>query len=51
MKCPKCGNRTKVVDSRERVEGTVNRIRHCKKCGFRYVTVEKFLSELGDSRR
>ena len=41
-KCPQCGHRTAVVDSREGDENTVVRRRRCLKCGVRFNTVEQF---------
>ena len=45
MDCPKCGARTRVLDTREAASvmgNCVRRRRRCvmKKCGFRYTTLE-----------
>jgi len=40
MKCPYCGNRTKVVDSRSASEG-IRRRRECLTCGQRFTTYER----------
>lgn len=41
MKCPKCGNETKVIDSREVNADSVRRRRECLECGYRYTTIEE----------
>ena len=40
MKCPYCGKKTKVVDTRSSGEG-VRRRRECKACGQRFTTYER----------
>lgn len=40
MRCPKCGGRTKVKDSRIRKE-KVTRKRECKRCGAKFKTFER----------
>jgi len=40
MKCPYCGNRTKVIDSRSAGEG-IRRRRECLACGQRFTTYER----------
>jgi len=42
-KCPQCGNRSGVVDTRE-TESTVRRIRQCIKCETRWTTWEASLN-------
>lgn len=42
MKCPMCGDDTKVLDSRLTSDDiTVRRRRECAKCGFRFSTIEE----------
>lgn len=40
MKCPICEGKTKVINSRGRVE-LVRRLRECKECLTRFTTYEK----------
>ena len=42
--CPKCGDSgyVYVYDSRSNFQGEVIRRRICKKCGQKFVTIEKF---------
>ena len=40
MKCPKCDNKTEVIDSRLSKHNRVRRRRKCKKCGHRFTTLE-----------
>lgn len=40
MICPKCGGRAVVVDSRTYPTGEVRRRRKCRRCGFRFSTLE-----------
>ena len=40
MICPKCGGRAAVVDSRTYPTGEVRRRRKCRRCGFRFSTLE-----------
>lgn len=40
MKCPKCGNKTGVDDTRP-YHQIVERRRVCKKCGHSFITFEK----------
>ena len=40
MKCPYCGNKSKVIDSRSTGEG-IRRRRECKACGQRFTTYER----------
>ena len=40
MKCPYCGNKSKVIDSRSTGEG-IRRRRECKTCGQRFTTYER----------
>ena len=40
MKCPYCGNKTKVIDSRSAGEG-IRRRRECLACGQRFTTYER----------
>lgn len=44
MKCPKCGGKTVVFDSRPR-DGTIWRRRKCTDCGYRYSSYEMPLTE------
>ena len=39
MKCPICGNNTKVIDVRHDCE-SIGRKRECKTCGHRFYTME-----------
>lgn len=39
MRCPLCGEETKVVNSRPEND-CVNRSRKCTKCGYRFQTIE-----------
>lgn len=42
MRCPKCGEDSKVVDSRTNDQGTtIRRRRECLGCSFRFTTYEK----------
>lgn len=42
MRCPKCGEDSKVVDSRTNDQGTtIRRRRECLGCAFRFTTYEK----------
>jgi len=41
MKCPKCGGRTAVIDSRPR-KNQIFRRRECLECGFRFNTWESY---------
>jgi transcriptional regulator NrdR family protein len=41
MTCPVCKKKTKVVDSREMISGSVWRRRECLCCGYRFNTMEK----------
>lgn len=38
--CPDCKGVTRVVDCRERPNGSIMRRRECTVCGFRYNTIE-----------
>ena len=40
MKCPYCGNKSRVVDTRSAGEG-IRRRRECKSCGRRFTTYER----------
>ena len=40
MTCPRCGGRAVVVDSRTYPTGEVRRRRKCRRCGFRFSTLE-----------
>ena len=40
MICPKCGGRAVVVDSRTYPTGEVRRRRECRRCAFRFSTLE-----------
>jgi transcriptional repressor NrdR len=40
MKCPYCGKKTRVIDSRSAGEG-IRRRRECKACGQRFTTYER----------
>lgn len=40
MKCPRCGARSAVVDSRE-TEGVLVRRRYCRSCGSKWKTTEQ----------
>lgn len=39
MTCPQCNGRTEIYDSRHE-DDAVNRKRQCRKCGFRFQTIE-----------
>ena len=41
MRCPDCGSRAEVVDSRPRPDGAVRRRRQCTGCERRFTTVER----------
>lgn len=41
MKCPTCGARAEVVDSRPRPDGTIRRRRACTSCDERFTTLER----------
>lgn len=38
--CDKCGDKTQVLDTRSRADGTVKRRRECQSCKERFSTVE-----------
>ena len=40
MECPKCKNKTKVIDKRNKVNFTIRRRRECLSCGNRFTTKE-----------
>ena len=40
MICPRCGGRALVGDSRTYQTGVVRRGRKCRRCGFRFSTLE-----------
>ncbi len=54
MNCPRCKEKTRVIDSRSdrdnvhfsNIFGTVRRIRLCEKCGNRFKTIEMTDEEL-----
>lgn len=37
--CPECGNSTNVIDCYDTTKGRTRR-RECRKCGYRYSTIE-----------
>ncbi len=41
MRCPDCGERAEVLDSRPRPDGGVRRRRRCTSCGERFTTIER----------
>ena len=41
MRCPDCGARAEVLDSRPRPDGDVRRRRHCTSCDKRFTTIER----------
>ena len=49
MKCPHCGNQSRVTDTRENEGNTIKRRRECLSCKTRFFTVEKV--ELGSATR
>ena len=49
MKCPKCGGKTRVRDSRS-YHGTTRRRRVCLICGGRFSTVEEILPQTEQSK-
>lgn len=53
MMCPNCHcyGVTKVLESREREDGSVMRRRICGRCGFRFKTYEIVRGKAGDSDR
>ena len=53
MMCPNChcDGATKVLESREREDGSVMRRRICGRCGFRFKTYEIVRGKAGDSDR
>lgn len=51
MKCPKCGEETKVYDKRwfnirNTKCGYDMRRRECKKCGYRFITEENYIRKV-----
>lgn len=52
MKCPRCGARTGISDSRLRKTNEVHRRRACtyKRCGYRFTTREVAAETLDDLR-
>lgn len=40
MKCPQCGGRTEIINSRPTPSDRVNRRRRCVLCHFRFSTTE-----------
>lgn len=38
--CPECGEKSKIMDVRDRTDGTVRRRRRCLECGKEWKTVE-----------
>lgn len=40
--CPVCGESSKVLDSREKPDGSIWRKRICPSCKAKYTTLEKF---------
>lgn len=40
--CPRCGEDSKVYDTRERQDGAIIRKRRCIKCGIEFETLEIF---------
>ena len=45
MKCPNCGKKVSVIDSRER-NGTIERVRECQSCAYKFLTKETFVRKL-----
>ena len=45
MKCPNCGSRVNVIDSREK-NGVIERVRECQKCAYKFLTKEQFVRKL-----
>ena len=41
MRCPDCGARAEVLDSRPRPDGGVRRRRRCTSCRRRFTTIER----------
>lgn len=41
--CPLCGGMTKVIDTRDREDGTTIRKRRCLACSYRFFTEEKIV--------
>jgi len=47
MKCPKCGNNEhKVRDTDSDYDETIERLRKCRQCGFRFETQETYKNNL-----
>lgn len=49
--CPKCGEESRVVDSRVMPDGNVWRKRECISCGARYETIEKIFMDTRYSKK
>lgn len=49
MKCPSCGGDS-IVRKTENRRDLVNRFRTCKNCYTNFVTVEKLVSQTGNSK-
>ena len=45
MRCPKCLNKTKVMDTRTRLDNTIRRNRICTVCGHRFASDESIETE------
>ena len=44
MKCPKCQGATQVAETGSRIK-EVERLRHCKVCEYRFLTMEEFYAD------
>lgn len=52
MKCPQCGGKTRVIDTRLRVTDNAPRRRHCcGMCGHRFSTIESIVNACRVPRR
>lgn len=45
MKCPKCGTATRSIATRGNILDCNLRDRYCPKCGYKFMTIEKFFRE------
>jgi len=45
MKCPKCGTATRSIATRGNILDCNLRDRRCPKCGYKFMTIEKFFRE------
>lgn len=51
MKCPKCKKPTRVIDTRLHYDDKVIRKRECVECKYRFITIEKFLTEVNNGKQ